>query len=94
MPAGSTAARQMKDAATWVAGCGELRIAPRFQASTRRMGLEGERREPLHANGHGTGKAGLEPDGDQERTDRRMQEQETLAGSGIVTACAGAAPLV
>ena len=44
--AGSTATRPMKDAATWIAGCGEWWTAPHFQASTRRMGLAGERREP------------------------------------------------
>ena len=44
--AGSTATRPMKDAATWIAGCGEWWIAPHFQASTRRTGLAGERREP------------------------------------------------
>ena len=35
-------------------------------------------------NDHSSAKVGLELDGKRERTDPRMQVQETLAGSGIV----------
>ena len=70
------------------------------ESSARRTARAGARREPCMLNGHSSAKVGLEP-GDigtepdvravragstaREWTDPRMQEQETLAGSGIVT---------
>ena len=68
---------------------GVLRIAPHFQTSTRRMELAGARRETLHADDHSIAKVGLEPEAEQERTDPRMQEQETPARSGIVHGACG-----
>ena len=53
------------------------------------MELAGARREPCMLNDRSSAKVGLEPDGKQERTDPRMQGQETLPGNGIVTVRAG-----
>ena len=74
------------------------------ESSSRRTARAGARRESCMLNGHSSAKVGLEPGGigtepdvravragstAREWTDPRMQGQETLAGSGIVTVRSG-----
>ena len=74
------------------------------ESSARRTARAGAKREPCMLNGHSSAKVSLEPGGigtepdvravraggtAREWTDPRMQGQETIAGSGIVTVRAG-----
>ena len=79
----------------------EAAASAELRSSARRTERAGARREPcLTERDRSSAKVGLEPEGigtepehravragstSREWTDPRMQEQETLAGSGIVT---------
>ena len=75
----------MKDAATWLLVTG-VADSTALRSSARRTERAGARREPCMPNDSSSAKVGLELEGMRERTDPRMQEQETLAGNGIVMA--------
>ena len=80
----------MKECSNVVAGCGKWRIAPNFEPppdAARDLQVRDVNFAML--NDRSSAKVGLELDGKQERTDPRMQGQETLPGNGIVTVRAG-----